>query len=563
MPFSNMPSACFKIWEAVHKEALAAGDSEEVAAKKAYGAIENAGWHKDGTSGKWVHKSDLTEFSLIIKASQDTETNTMRWKMSASDVGEDSYNDNMSIELYQDFIRRIDSSELAPEQFRSSFWKGGMPYLSISHYPDLEGKAVLGMPEATYIDGDCNKACFKSKGTFNDTPIGRAAFEAVKDNPNRPEDKKVRVSIGFLDWSHVHKSNNYKFIREDVEDICPECLKEMMKGKSAGKIYLAGQLVHLALTRVPANKRTEMEVDKSMTTRKEDAESIIGEELAEDIDKEAKLVGKSEALVIKAEDDIEVDKVALDDRGCPEGYDEEKCRKYKKEHSGGGDKPTEGDRGQDGGNTIVAKPSRGGVSPKSAATEDEPCDCNDPKNMEKDECKGKKNKSEVDLSEAITRLDEIKAMLKPKSEIVEAKPHILDAAITKLKADFDDATTVGNLSVDDRLKLLQPAFDQLGEVVKEKVSISAIPVQENRTDMPQTNQNDIVQALSEVMKPVVQQLGLMSAQLSELKKSDVVQTTQPVTPERRSFNPQLIQQKSVAVKSETPFIRALIEKTTQ
>jgi hypothetical protein len=514
--------------------------------------------------------AELTEFSLIIKASQDPVSNEMRWKMSASDVGEDSYNDNMSIELYQDFIKRIESSELAPEQFRSSFWKGGMPYLSISHYPDLDGKAVLGMPEATYIDGDCNKACFKSKGTFYDTPIGKAAFEAVKDNPNQPEDKKVRVSIGFLDWSHVHKSNNYKFIREDDEDICPECLKEAMKGKSVGKIYLAGQLVHLALTRVPANKRTEMEVDKSMTTRKEDAESIIGE-LAEDIDKEAKLVGKSEALVIKAEDDIEVDKAmtqAEAEKECTDPktnkVDRDCVARKMGKRTGDGSKPTSGDRGQDGGNTIVAKPTRGGVAPKSTAVaEDEPCDCNDPTNMEKEECngKGKKQKSEVDLSEAITKLDEIKAMLKPKSDVVEAKPHILDATITKLKADFDDATTVGNLSVDDRLKLLQPAFDQLGEVVKEKVSISAIPAQENRSEVTQNVTTDIVQAFSEALKPLQQQLGLLSAQMAEMKKPNVVQT-QSVTPERRSLNPQLIQQKSVAVKSETPNLRKLIEATT-
>ena len=77
---------------------------------------------------------ELTEFSLVIKASQDPVTNEMRWKASASDVGEDSFNDNMSIELYQDFVRRIESSELAPEQFRSNFWMGvclTYPYLTI------------------------------------------------------------------------------------------------------------------------------------------------------------------------------------------------------------------------------------------------------------------------------------------------------------------------------------------------------------------------------------------------------------------------------------------------
>jgi hypothetical protein len=48
----------------------------------------------------------------------------------------------------------------------------------------------------------------------------------------------------------------------------------------------------------------DMEVTRSMTTRKEDAASIIGEELAAEIDEEAKLVGKSEAMVIKTDEEI-------------------------------------------------------------------------------------------------------------------------------------------------------------------------------------------------------------------------------------------------------------------
>ena len=46
-----------------------------------------------------------------------------------------------------------------------------------------------------------------------------------------------------------------------------------------------------------------MEVTRSMTTRKEDAASIIGEELADDLDEKAKLVGKSEALIVKSEEE--------------------------------------------------------------------------------------------------------------------------------------------------------------------------------------------------------------------------------------------------------------------
>ena len=73
----------------------------------------------------------------------------------------------------------------------------------------------------------------------------------------------------------------------EAPDKCPLCT-EGLKGKQ----YLGGLLIHLALTRVPANIRTDIdvEVDKSMTTRKSDAASIVGEELANEIEEKAKLV---------------------------------------------------------------------------------------------------------------------------------------------------------------------------------------------------------------------------------------------------------------------------------
>jgi hypothetical protein len=304
-----------------------------------------------------------------------------------------------------------------------------------------------------------------------------------------------------------------------------------------------------------------MEVDKSMTTRKEDASSIVGDELAEDIDKEAKLVGKSEVLIERAEAEVEKMTLAQAEKECTDpktGKVDRDCvrRKLGKEDgddSDRGDKPQDdgqdGDRG--GKDTIVQAPT---ARPAKSEAEDD-CDCDDPKNAEVEKCRGKK-KEKADFDELKAQLAEIKSLIHPEP----APEHILDAAISKLKADFDDAVTVSNMPVEDRLKLLQPAFDQLGEIVKEKVSLSSIPVQETVQSSVQTNQPDIVQALSEVMKPVVQQLGLMSAQLSELKKSPITQTAE--VPQRRSVAPQLIQQRSQVVKSETPNLRAIIERTT-
>ena len=241
----------------------------------------------------------LQEFSFIItKASVDKASGEMRWMAVASDTDEDSYKQRMSLELFSDFVTKAQQDAEAPVEFRSEYWKGGMPYLSVSHYDDFNGQGSAGETTSIYIDGNRLKA----KGICYDTPLGKAAFKAIKasiDNPS--EDNKVRISIGFLDWKHTH--DGMVFDRKSLYDMCPMCRKSR-----ENVVFLRGQLIHLALTRVPVNQRTiiEAEVTKSMTTMKEDAASIVGEEEAEKLDSLAQsMVGKSEALVVKS-DEVEV-----------------------------------------------------------------------------------------------------------------------------------------------------------------------------------------------------------------------------------------------------------------
>jgi hypothetical protein len=78
--------------------------------------------------------------------------------------------------------------------------------------------------------------------------------------------------------------------------MCPLCAQGI-----GGKIYMKGQLVHLAMTRVPVNPRTEMSVEKSMdeiTTKRDDAKSIIGD-LAEELE-EKSIAG--DVLVVRADE---------------------------------------------------------------------------------------------------------------------------------------------------------------------------------------------------------------------------------------------------------------------
>ena len=309
MPTGNLPPEGKKLWEEVYEKAKKGSckdsdDVEKCAAGSAWKAVKNAGWKKQGD--KWVKGKSLAEFSLTIKkASLDPETGEMRWRADTSDTEIDHYGDRMSLALYNDFLERIEKGEHAPEDVTSEFWNGGMPYVSISHYPDLNGDGVPGEVTALYVDGNFLKA----KGIFYDNPLGKRCWEAVKKDLSEDDENKVRVSIAFLDYKHKHLSTGYEYEPLGEDPLCPECLKEFFTGEYGGKEYQRGYLVHLALTRVPANERTLMEVDRSMTTRKEDAESIVGE-LAEDLEEKALEINK--ALVIKAEtEDEEAQEVLL------------------------------------------------------------------------------------------------------------------------------------------------------------------------------------------------------------------------------------------------------------
>jgi hypothetical protein len=290
-------SPAFSLWEKIHDASKKAGDSDEIAAKKAWSGIQNAGFKK--VNDKWVKEKALVEFSMAI-----TPGASMRWKMTASDTKKDLYDERMTLPLYKSFIDNINSKKPVPEAFKglvtSDFWKGGMPYVSISHYPDLNGEAVPGIPEAVYTDGETLKA----KGKFFDTKLGQNCYKSIADDLSTPEDKKIRVSIAFLDLAHQH-GDGPVFKRESLADSCPQC-----EDGIGDKKYLEGYLVHFALTRVPVNQRASVEVDKSMAkiTRKQDAASIIDPDLAEELEKKAMLVGRSDVLVefSDAEDVLDV-----------------------------------------------------------------------------------------------------------------------------------------------------------------------------------------------------------------------------------------------------------------
>lgn len=263
------------------------------------------------------HAKSYVESSMFItKANYDPQTKQMRWTAVASNTSKDAFNTRMSLSLYRDFIQRIKNNELIPEQFRSAFWQGGMPYVSISHYLDLDGFASAGWAEELYISG----LKFKAKGVF-DNPINpvvaKKTYEAVKRDiiENVPSDARIRMSIAFIDWEHVHSDKSI-FVRSSIDDLCLYC--EEYPGDEVE--FVKGQLIHLGLTRVPANSGTEVGLEeRSMTTQRDDAATIVGEELADELDKRSKgKVTRSEATVVRSDVDGTTEPVS----GAPDAVNE-------------------------------------------------------------------------------------------------------------------------------------------------------------------------------------------------------------------------------------------------
>ena len=191
---------------------------------------------------------------LITKVARDKQTGVTRWVARASGIERDLYNERMSVVLFNDFINRAVARESVPEPFSSEAWNGGLPYLGIAHYLDMKGLGIVGTTEQLYIDGDLLKA----KGVFEKSPIADAAYESIKADieNNVPLEERVRISIAFIDWAHDHEGVG-GFERKTLTDRCQLCAD----GRGE-KVYLAGQLVHLALTRIPAYTTATIELEQ-------------------------------------------------------------------------------------------------------------------------------------------------------------------------------------------------------------------------------------------------------------------------------------------------------------
>jgi hypothetical protein len=291
----KVPDMMRKQWEKVYQSALDSGKTASVAAQEAWGACENAGWKKD-KEGNWVNKADfIQEFSMHVSKATNNH-GTMVWSAVNSDTDWDLFEEKMTLNLYKKMLGYIKEEVPPPAPFKdfvcSDYWCGGMPYLSLSHYPDLNGSAVPGEPLELFIDGNQLKA----KGILFDNKLGKEVWKSLKADEQKSLDSdRIRISIAFLDLAHKHGEDGTLFERKSLSSICKECMDNV-----GDKIYMDGYLVHLALTRVPVNPRTILLAERSMAkvTRKQDAESIVEDKsIIEEIDEKAKLEHKANILI--------------------------------------------------------------------------------------------------------------------------------------------------------------------------------------------------------------------------------------------------------------------------
>lgn len=528
-----------------------------------------------------------TKNLYITRVVKDRQTGERRWFAKASGTEVDLYNERMSLTLFDDFIRRAEAREPVPEPFSSKAWNGGLPYLGVAHYLDMGGKGIVGQTVQMWVDG----SLFKAKGTFADSKIAKAAYEAIERDikGNVPLEQRVRISIAFLDWEHDHKGAG-TFKRKSLSDRCKLCADGV-----GGKVYKAGHLVHLALTRIPAYPSATIQLEEramgKKSNRELDAESIVGESHASELEEEdRKLVGRSTdvapgAVVVRQDEEEDMEE-EMDDEEEEMDEEEEEGRPY------GGAKSlaaaeqflTKSAEGKpvlmDSMNVLsgvlsnIAGPEHVGAIEDVLADWQTRLDAQVVKALVSlqpiiskeatmaEETPVQEPQAEVAGAEAAAAA----AGATAQAEAEQASTHVLDEALLGLRAAFDEAKATP-VDVKARLSMVQGAVDTLGVAVAKNISDQPAP--EALGGMSPEQFTAAVQAaVAPIVAPLVAALGsagnvtpsgaairraIQPGSLLEAK-SLAGQSPDPVIPEAEWKNP-----KSEA--NVTPGIRNLVRRT--
>jgi len=207
----------------------------------------------------------------------------MYWQGVISDDDWDAEDERLSLDIFHDFKYRLDA-----QRQKSDYQP---PFVSLSHYSRMEDDSgAQGVIEDVWTHGEV----FKAEGWFADTPLAKWNFGVIKSELERLSageeiDDPIRFSVGFYPSRIAWEDNR--------------------------KVYLSGELDHVALTRVPINPRTgfthAMEMKSMTKTRKDDALSVVGEDAPDEVlaaideleEKQRTQKADVDDLVTKAEDE--------------------------------------------------------------------------------------------------------------------------------------------------------------------------------------------------------------------------------------------------------------------
>lgn len=529
---------------------------------------------------------------FIHRVAQDPQTGERRWYSTSSGVKRDLYGERMSIGLFKDFIRRIEKRESPPEPFTSKAWNGGLPYLGIAHYLDLEGEGIAGKTLRVWRDG----THLKMKGTFEDNAIGKAAYEAIKSDIENdvPSDQRVRVSIAFVDWGHEHEGIGH-FERKSLMDKCSFC-----DADQGDKIYRKGHLVHLALTRQPAYPEADIQLEeKSMSQRKMDAASIVGEELAEDLERKASgLTARSadidpNAVVIRqeaeyAEDEVEKERemdgeesveAEEEDQEVEAEAEEEEEEEMVYESLGGATSLDEADeyltrRSKDVPlldswaifasvlANIAGENNREAVYQTVGDFQDR-LDVMALRALMKVTDLIEKVEGEAEAVEEVADDAEADPAVEPEESggienveveeksTVKAEAHPLDDALIAMKDRFDLAMAEG-ASAEERLQVLQEPMNELAATIRKSVASNQAPA-------PADSNAIVKAAIAEAVAPLQAEIASLQAQL-QAKSAEV----KPEVPVRRAITmapAATVVPQAQASKSKYPDLKSVIRRS--
>lgn len=507
--------------------------------------------------------NDALAFASMYITKSSLDRGVMRWAATNSDTEPDLYNERMSLELYQDFVEHIKNEDELPAKFKSvvcsDYWCGGMPYLSISHYPDLNGKAVPGEPLELFVDGQKLKA----KGILFDDPLGHSVWRSLKDDKYKTPEEKIRISIGFLDMAHKHGDGKV-WVRESLTALCPECLQG-----AENKVYVKGYLVHLALTRVPVNKRTEMVLEEKSDmkkTRKDDAASIVTPEQAEEIEAVAKAsVNKSDVLVEMADTTEPVIEEPTKEVAVVEEPIAEKAVVEKFEDS------TMGAVTNEPPDYVENLPYGGATSMKDAekfvSAQNEMMFVMDAWGIFSNVAWNIFQREDIpDKKDSLTvAVDEFRNMLAAKAMVAFAMvekedDHELKPALDALLNNIDNSLTMES-DVNGKLAVINPSLQELGGKIleyvtaKSQVTENPVPTEDKNKDTLLAELKSIVQPLSEAIANLQGDVGILKSQTN----AKAVETKSRI-PQPRTFTSSVF--KTQEVEAPKPgSLRSIINKS--